>query len=61
MNIIKSQNPEEINVHKQIWGKNAEEVIYPGRNNKYKVVQKTTRDVHFVILELRNLDIVRLW
>ena len=22
--------PEEINVHKQIWGKNAEEVIYGG-------------------------------
>ena len=59
MNIIKSQNPEEINVHKQIWGKNVEEVIYPGRNNKYKVVQKTT--INFVILELRNLDIVRLW
>jgi hypothetical protein len=23
--------PEEINVHKQIWGKSAEEVIYGGR------------------------------
>lgn len=60
MNIIKSQNPEEINVHKQIWGENAEEVIYPGRNNKYKEAE-TTRDIHFVILELRNLDIMRLW
>jgi hypothetical protein len=26
MNIIKSQNPEEINVHRQIWGENAEEL-----------------------------------
>jgi hypothetical protein len=26
MDMIKSQNPEEINVHKQIWGENAEEV-----------------------------------
>jgi hypothetical protein len=60
MNIIKSQNPEEINVHRQLWGENAEEVIYGGRNNNRKW-QKTTRDVHFVILELRNLDIVRLW
>jgi hypothetical protein len=34
MNIIKSQNPEGINVHKQIWGENADEVIYGGRNNK---------------------------
>jgi hypothetical protein len=39
MNIIKSQNPEEINVRKQIWGENAEEVIYGGRNNKYKVAE----------------------
>jgi hypothetical protein len=29
MNCI--DTPEEINVHKQIWGKNAEEVIYGGR------------------------------
>ena len=43
MNIIKSQNPEEINVHKQIWGENAEEVIYAGRNNKYKVAEDDKR------------------
>ena len=36
MNIIKSQNPEEINVHRQLWGENAEEVIYGGRNNNRK-------------------------
>ena len=33
--------PEEINVHKQIWGKNAEEVIYGGgedgdRDDEYR-------------------------
>jgi hypothetical protein len=30
MNIIKSQNPEEKNVHKQSWGEDEEEVIYGG-------------------------------
>jgi hypothetical protein len=36
MNIdgIEIEIPEEINVHKQIWGKNAEEVIYGGRGNE---------------------------
>jgi hypothetical protein len=28
--------PEEINVHKQIWGKNAEEVIYGGGEGEDK-------------------------
>jgi hypothetical protein len=32
--------PEEINVHKQIWGKNAEEVIYgsgeEGQDDEYR-------------------------
>jgi hypothetical protein len=45
MNIIESQNPEE-------------STVVETTNRKW---QKTTRDVHFVILELRNLDIVRLW
>ena len=58
MNIIKSQNPEEINVHRQIWGENELSTVVETTNTKR---QKTTRDVHFVILELRNLDIVRLW
>ena len=56
MNIIKSQNPEEINVHRQIWGEN--EWVVETTNRKW---QKTTRDVHFVILESRNLNIARLW
>ena len=36
MNIdrIDIEIPEEINVHKQIWGKNAEEVIYGSRGNE---------------------------
>lgn len=35
MNIdrIGTEIPEEINVHKQIWGKNVEEVIYGSREN----------------------------
>ena len=43
MNIIKSQNPEGINVHKQIWGENADEVIYGGRNNKQKGAEDDKR------------------
>ena len=58
MNIIESQNPEEINVHRQIWGENELSTVVETTNTKW---QKTTRDVHFEILELRNLDIVRLW
>lgn len=36
MNIdgIENEIPEEINVHKQIWGKNAEEVIYGSGGNE---------------------------
>ena len=30
--------PEEINVHKQIWGKNAEEVIYGSGEEKIKTM-----------------------
>jgi hypothetical protein len=34
---IEIEIPEEINAHKQIWGKNAEEVIYgSGRNEDQK-------------------------
>lgn len=58
MNIIESQNPEEINVHRQIWGENELSTVIETTNRRW---QKTTRDVHFVILELRNLNIARLW
>jgi hypothetical protein len=36
MNIdgIGTEIPEEINVHKQIWGKNVEEVIYGDEGNE---------------------------
>ena len=34
MNIDIIETPEEINVHKQIWGKNAEEVVYGGKENE---------------------------
>ncbi len=44
MNIIQSQNPEEINIYKQSWVENDEEVIYSGRNNnKYKVAEDDKR------------------
>lgn len=33
INGIETEIPEEINVHKEIWGKNAEEVIYGGVEN----------------------------
>jgi hypothetical protein len=47
MNIdgIEIEIPEEINVHKQIWGKNAEE-------------EKMRIDAPYVTQELMNLDIV---
>jgi hypothetical protein len=34
INGIETEIPEEINVHKEIWGKNAEEVIYGGVVNR---------------------------
>jgi hypothetical protein len=47
--------PEEINVHRQIWGKDAAEVIY-GRG---EIAEDTmTIDALFVFHELMNLDIV---
>ena len=57
MNIVESQNPEEINVHRQIWGENELSTVVETTNRRW---QKTTRDVHFMILELRDF-IARLW
>jgi hypothetical protein len=57
MNIIKSQNPEEINVHRQIWGENAEEVIYGGRNNN-REWHRTTRVCDSRIAKARNCAFV---
>ncbi|HEX7206635.1 MAG TPA: hypothetical protein VF233_00540 [Nitrososphaeraceae archaeon] len=58
MNISESQNPEEINIHRQIWGESELSTVVETTNRRW---QKTTRDVHFVILELRNLNIARVW
>ena len=49
---------EEINVHKQIWGKNAEEVICGSGGNEDQE-EKMRIDAPYVTQELMNLDIVR--
>lgn len=59
MNIdgIENEIPEEINVHKQIWGKNAEEVIYGSGGNEDQEGEDENRCA-IVTQELMNLDIV---
>ena len=51
--------PEEINVHKQNWGKNADQVIY-GREGREsgEIEMMMNIDVFFADQELMNMDIV---
>jgi hypothetical protein len=38
-NRIEIEIPEEINIHKQIWGKNVEEVVYGSGENEDQGVE----------------------